>query len=108
MGHTAGPWVLYGEFNINGGPDGRRGVATAGGYQNNRLPDSGDAENRANARLIAAAPDLLLAVKCLCEEMADYMAINNLGDPNEKHNYRLGMAAIAKAELSPDPSPGIS
>lgn len=50
------------------------------------------------ANLMAAASDLLLAVKCLCEEMADYMTINKLGDPNEKHNYRLGMAAIAKAE----------
>lgn len=51
-----------------------------------------------DACLIAAAPDLLLAVKCLCEEMVDYMTINKLGDPNEQHNYRLGMAAIAKAE----------
>lgn len=51
-----------------------------------------------NGRLISSAPDLLLAVKCLCEEMADYMKINHLGDPNDKHNYRLGMAAIHKAE----------
>ena len=29
--------------------------------------------------------------------MADYMRLNSLGDPNKKHNYRLGMAALAKA-----------
>ena len=34
------------------------------------------------------------------EELHPFMkySINNLGDPNEKHNYRLGMAAITKAE----------
>lgn len=97
--HTPGPWERYALVNVLGG-DGRRSVANAGGHSDNRQDDCGVGENIANARLISAAPDLLLAVKCLCEEMADYMTINKLGDPNDQHNYRLGMAAIAKAEGS--------
>ena len=55
-------------------------------------------ERNANAALIAAAPDLLLALKCMEEEISDYMRINNLGDPGEKHNIRIARAAIARAE----------
>src|SRR5690606_19057690 len=53
--HTPGPWSIHHEFNVldeNG-----RCVASGGGYSSN-LRDA-EPENRANAMLIAAAPDLL-------------------------------------------------
>src|ERR1700722_15998332 len=88
MAHTPGPWRVQTEdgrleIRANQGPLEVCPARVFGG------PSDG--------KLIAAAPDLLLAVKCLCEEMADYMRLNSLGDPNKKHNYRLGMAALAKA-----------
>lgn len=54
-------------------------------------------EALANAKLFMSAPDLLLALKCMEEEMSDYMRINNLGDPGKKHNIRLARAAIERA-----------
>lgn len=54
-------------------------------------------EWRSNARLIAAAPDLYEALRLLRDETADYMRINNLGRPEDKHNIRLADAALAKA-----------
>jgi hypothetical protein len=62
---TPGPWKIYAEVNILGGVDGRRGVANCGGYSDGRLPDSGDAENKANAVLVAAAPALVEALEAL-------------------------------------------
>lgn len=59
----------------------------------------GEAIATANARLISAAPDMLLALKAMTEEWVDYMTINNLaGDPWAKHNMRLAKLAIEKAE----------
>lgn len=48
--HTPGPWEVDGQYVH--GPDGRRFLAVAG-----------DGEGIANARLIAAAPDLLAALR---------------------------------------------
>lgn len=55
-------------------------------------------QRQAERRLAEAAPDLLLALKCLEQEISDYMRINKLGDPAKKHNIRLARAAIAQAE----------
>lgn len=85
MGHTKGPWI----FDLDD-------MEVRGCYGRIAAINPHMAAIH-DGRLIAAAPDLLLAVRCLCEEMADYMAINKLGDPTGKHNYRLGVAAIAKA-----------
>ena len=49
-----------------------------------------------NADLRASA--LLEALKALTEEVCDYARINNLGDPEAKHNVKLARAAIAFAE----------
>jgi hypothetical protein len=55
--HTPGPWTYPGGTgNLIGGPD-RLRIADLGGLE--RSPD----ERQANARLIAAAPDLLAACK---------------------------------------------
>jgi hypothetical protein len=56
----------------------------------------------ADARLIAAAPDLLQALQMMVEEKADYMRINNLGDPETQHTIKIARAAISRAD-SPSP-----
>ena len=40
---------------------------------------------KANAALIAAAPDLLAALVEMEQEKSDYMRLNNLGDPAGEH-----------------------
>jgi hypothetical protein len=58
---------------------------------------------KADARIIAAAPDLLEALGALVEEVCDYATTNNLGDPEAKRNIKLARAALAKASV-PDPT----
>lgn len=55
-----------------GGADGRRSVANAGGHADNRLSDNGIGENAANAALIAAAPEMLLALKLSAKQFRFY------------------------------------
>ena len=69
-GHTPGPWSLE---------EGR--VLTEGGWLLASLPYTlGDEEDRANARLIAAAPDLLEACKALLEWRDSGAELNHLKD----------------------------
>lgn len=68
--HTPGPWEVNprGQTNVYQAHT-ERGVATTGGYQNNRMdPEALWAENVANARLVAAAPDLLEVLQA-CEPL---------------------------------------
>lgn len=64
--HTPGPWMTRDGTNIYGK---RRDVgyvtciANAGSFSSNEVDT--DAENQANARLIAAAPELLMATERL-------------------------------------------
>lgn len=51
----------------------------------------------ANARLIAAAPDILEALKGLLADIQDYQRINNLGG-EDNHWQVIARVAIAKAE----------
>jgi len=53
-------------------------------------------ETEANARLIAAAPDLYAALNLLHDEIADYIAINNLGALNNS-SLRMARAALSRA-----------
>ena len=80
--HTPGPWGLDG--NLIEGPDGER-VACITAYSR-RTP-----KQKANARLIAAAPELLEALQ-LCRQHMYEHASNTADDAFE----RL-CAAIAKA-----------
>ena len=92
-GHTPGPWGpigIYDPCNIFGG-DGRRLVAATGGYQDSAVDTL--AENKANARLIAAAPDLLAA----CADARDAL-LNETGNPLALMAALVTLdAAIAKA-----------
>ena len=51
----------------------------------------------ANANLVAAAPEMYAALEALVIETVDYMQINNLGDPEQKHNIKLARKALSKA-----------
>jgi hypothetical protein len=56
------------------------------------------AETEANARLIAAAPELLEALIAMEQEKSDYMRRNALGDPSVETTNKMARAAIAKAK----------
>ena len=87
--HTPGPWTYPGGTgNFVGGPD-RLRIADLGGLE--RSPE----ERQANARLIAAAPDLLAACKSVLDSVpfASYRGDGEL----EECEARLRFA-ILKAE----------
>lgn len=50
-----------------------------------------------DARLIAAAPDLLAALKLLHDNLAEYQQLNHLGG-YDNHDMQMARAAISKAE----------
>jgi hypothetical protein len=61
-----------------------------------------DLEQEANARLIAAAPDMLAALRALVAQILDYERVNNLA-PNLGRTYcwdtlERAVSVIAKAE----------
>ena len=63
-GHTPGPWYANMEQGtVAGGPDMRLVARTAHWHRNDKFPTSSEA----NARLIAAAPDMLEALERLVE-----------------------------------------
>lgn len=94
--HTPGQWIILHGTNIFGTrlDTGHRGiVCNTGGHESNQV-DCG-IENRANAHLIAAVPELLEACKAL-------LGIDNApaGDPEHIDWYaatQMGRSAVAKA-----------
>jgi len=80
--HTLGPWEINEQYIIARSKRGLRTVCQWGSYT-----------DEADARLLAAAPDLLAAVKAMSEYMA-YAEI--LGE--DKAVFKNARAAIAKAE----------
>jgi len=93
--HTPGPWAI-----VTG--QGWRNAAIRPivmGQQSQhtlaRILPNDDCE--ANARLIAAAPELLEALKGLLADISDYQTTNNLGG-QRNHWQVIARAAIAKAE----------
>lgn len=107
---TPGPWHIKHDFNVFSG---ERLVASAGGHANNVQPLKAHAENIANAHLIAAAPDLLAAVRTAkeafdrllverkdCGEYGTECTLHNAGKSWHYVNEALAVvaAAIAKAE----------
>jgi len=90
--HTPGPWRIKWGENIFGG---ERLVANAGSHQQNFDTEKAAAENKANARLIAAAPDLLEALKAVVTE--DGKGWTNLTVGSDS-TLAAAVAAIAKAE----------
>ncbi len=90
---TEGPWIAY------GGGKRRWAVGKAGGgHCVCQLTQHGDGESKANARLIAAAPELLEALKKCAAVCA--------GDTTHKDGLiealELARKALAKAEAPND------
>jgi len=85
--HTPGPWY-YEDEAIRANIDTQDGNAVANPHWNDALPL---AQRQANARLIAAAPELLAALKANMN-----FALAGIGD--FKTVTRQAKAAIAKAE----------
>lgn len=95
MSHTPGPWAVGDKRGVWAGPvvmanDGQRGVAFVCG------------ESDANARLIAAAPDLLAACEALCDRLTGWMDETAADDDDRERQDEAALdmadAAIAKAE----------
>ena len=87
--HTPGPWKA-GSRSVTA-PETEDRLAL-----DVRLYGGNSGDHRANARLIAAAPDLLLALRMLHAETADYIRLNNLGGMDNQC-MQLARAALAKA-----------
>lgn len=103
MAHTPGPWTIsppWSGFSLIKGPNGELIFGLAAGASEEKRSDE---ECEANAALLAAAPDLLAALKtargglaALLEDRATSM------DYDVSRNPRILLidAAIAKAEAS--------
>lgn len=92
--HTPGPWVL--RTRERWGPTVRVGdlyVWLAGIVPSSERPG----EHEANARLIAAAPDLLASLKEMLDK-GEGCAACGFGAPGCGCRYERARAAIAKAE----------
>jgi hypothetical protein len=58
-----------------------------------------EAEDEANARLIAAAPDLLAALRTCIEDMESMIGLSDFGSPEESDfPLAIARAAVAKAK----------
>ena len=91
--HTPGPW----KFHLGRGASPRFHIQTSAGYQIASTPEVGsyapESEQRdANARLIAAAPELLEALQTICESFKCHHE-----DYDIHEGYQRAKAAIAKA-----------
>ncbi len=88
--HTPGPWVFH---DCIGGCSVQAGWREVLAYLH-----SPDAENKANARLIATAPELLAA---LTEMLAMCDRQTNFHDDGDGHMLDRAIAAIAKSTGAP-------
>ena len=92
--HTPGPWVIDPDYRndpgaINGGDNLRR-VVKWDGFARRHTPEA-----VANARLIAAAPDLLASLRALLDIVHDDLTHERQEDHREALNAAKN--AIAKA-----------
>ena len=105
--HTPGPWNVDDSLARDGGEFGIAILAPYGRMQHVRIADMppgevGD-ETRANATLIAAAPDLLAALRglldSLCDSDIDDLEDHDLGQGHDAAGCVLceARAAIARA-----------
>lgn len=90
---TPGPWkVSLTDDTVVMDKDANAVAVAVGDY------DTHYEVTEANARLIAAAPDLYEALQMLHDETADYIRLNHLGDPHHNQSMQLARAALKLAK----------
>jgi hypothetical protein len=90
--YTKGEWTVEHEFNVFSD---NRLVAACGGYADNWKTEEVHNENKSNAHLIAAAPDMYEALK----RFLDSSACTNGCDPDDMTcDTNFARRAINKAE----------
>ena len=92
---ASGEHAQFGRFDISAGNADPAATAHYRVASVSNVNNSG--QNRANALLISAAPDLLAALQMLYAETADYIRLNNIGDMDNQC-MRLARAALAKVD----------
>jgi hypothetical protein len=116
-GHTPGPWRVHNHRGVVINDAGIQQVADTGEAYWDNIASTGrraDGERvdpkivqsasemaeecRANARLIAAAPELLEALKATCFQLWNHRAEYDVDDTGDRKAWRLAYDAIAKAE----------
>ena len=90
--HTTGPWALDARATCHVVGVNNRSVCSAGGYSDNCSDGAYILENEANARLIAAAPELLEALENIIATDGNPCAITKCKAETK------AIAAIAKAK----------
>jgi hypothetical protein len=98
--HTPGPWQSKSDYepmtiigNVDGPDDGEYHYTPICEVEPTLFPD----ENAANARLIAAAPELLKVLEDICEWIINWSP-NFMEDPGWAVTAARSRAAIAKAK----------
>ena len=95
--HTPGPWITDGERFVQHVPEGCRSIfaSTIADVRYRRSCD----ERKANACLIAAAPEIYELLKGICEELHDSILADGPDAPAWQVNYNNEIVAlIAKIE----------
>jgi len=98
MNHTPGPWQVMPRYRTNRQKEPTFDVMTAGNNPENWEMVC-DRATEANARLIAASPDLLEALQCLEEDLQAVMPVELVKHFGASRNK--ARTAIAKAEDQP-------
>jgi hypothetical protein len=107
--HTPGPWVARLQTNVHGADlgwiiehsNGRIGWASLAYADMNDEAGKDDPARDANARLIAAAPDMLAALQAICATASDLTEdvlcefANDKSDPTAAEEARSMLAARA-------------
>ena len=104
--HTPGPWITDGPAQFAHRDRGSMVYAKSGnGHLVATLENDNSPNHRENARLIAAAPDLLEACRVLTDEIcglhgshSEPLKEESWDDTGSFKAYMLARAAIAKAE----------
>lgn len=96
MKHTPGPWMAE-CVGSGGAHDNPTDVyAIVAGREGYKLVAEFTTDD--DAHLIAAAPDLLEALRALYQETADYIRLNHLGDEHHNRSMQMARDALAKVE----------
>jgi hypothetical protein len=95
--HTPGPWVVVTEDGSIGSVAAADGSAVAQAQIRGTLKKPNNEERRANAHLIAAAPELLKACKAALPYLRNHIGMTLDEGPGDRIALDMCEEAIAKA-----------